>query len=426
MDAEWGTEWTKGDVFFHSAGKTKKPTFEPKSEVMITFEEAQEITLGQAVSFGVEEISFREVPGRVLAAGITADADIPPFDKSAMDGFACRRADLGNPMRVVEVIRAGFPPQKPIATGECAQIMTGAALPEGADVVIKVEMTEVAEGAETMIVFKGDRTSANICYRGEDRKAGELILPAGMLLGARHVPILATVGAVRVMVARSPSVGTLSTGTELVEPAAVPGISQIRNTNAYQMLAQLGAMGINADYCGIAPDDPEQTRRMIGEALEADDLVILSGGISMGEYDFVPSVLKSLGIRILFSQVAIQPGKPTLFGTKKGKFVFGLPGNPVSSYFTLELLVKPFIYECMGHRWNPSLLRLPAGKAITRRKSHRMSWIPVRLTGDGKIIPVEYHGSAHILALSEAFGVVAMPIGQTEIKEGDWVNVQLL
>jgi len=154
--------------------------------------------------------------------------------------------------------------------------------------------------------------------------------------------------------------------------------------------------------------------------------VILSGGISMGEYDFVPSVLKSLGIRILFSQIAIQPGKPTLFGTRKGKFVFGLPGNPVSSYFTLELLVKPFIYECMGHQWNPPLLRLPAGKAITRRKSHRMSWIPVRLTGDGKIIPVEYHGSAHILALSEAYGIVAMPIGQTEIKEGDRVNVRPL
>lgn len=396
---------------------------------MITFEEALKISLNQAVTFGVESVSFEEVAGRVLAESIKSDTDIPPFDKSAMDGYACRRQDLADPMQVIEVIRAGIPPIKSITPGKCSQIMTGAVIPDGADMVIKVEECTGGD-AESLnpgeIRFTGERTAANICYRGEDLKAGEVILEAGTLLDTRHVPILATVGAVFAEVYRLPSVGVLSTGTELVEPGVSPDLSQIRNTNAYQMIAQLARMGIDCDYYGIAPDDEDITRNMISEALENNDILILSGGVSMGEFDFVPAVLASLDIDVAYRQVAIQPGKPTLFGTGRDRFVFGLPGNPVSSYFILELLVKPFIYKCMGHNWTPPVYRLKAATRITRKNSSRLSWLPVRIDLKGLAHPVEYHGSAHIFSLRDADGIIPVPIGKSVIEEGESVDVRPL
>lgn len=396
---------------------------------MITFEEALKISLNQAVVFGIETISFEEVAGRVLAENIKSDMDMPPFDKSAMDGYACRRQDLVLNLEVIEVIRAGIPPVMTIAAGKCAQIMTGAIIPEGADTVIKVEdceMIGVGSDKQSTIRFTGEKTAPNICYRGEDIKTGELVLEAGILLDTRHVPILATVGKVFIDVYRFPSIGILSTGTELVEPGEIPGPSQIRNTNAYQMIAQLGKIGIDSDYYGIATDDEDITRKMISDALNNNDILILSGGISMGEFDFVPAVLQSLGLNVAFKQVAIQPGKPTLFATGNGKFVFGLPGNPVSSYFILELLVKPFIYKCMNHDWAPPVLRLKAARQMTRKKSNRLSWMPVRIDREGLVHEVEYHGSAHIFSLSAADGIIPVPIGKTTIEEGEFVDVRPL
>ncbi len=405
---------------------------------MITFEQALEIVLNQSVATETESISFRDAPGRVLAMPVVSDRDMPPFDKSAMDGYACKRSDLASRMKVVEVIRAGVSPLRSIAPGECSQIMTGAILPEGADTVIKVEEVEEVEevekvgsqrrsrfsGIEKYIRFIGDRTSANICFRGEDMKAGELVLDAGTLMGVRHVPILAALGADTVAVFRQPAVGVMATGTELVEPGEKPGIAQIRNSNAHQMIAQLRSMNMEACYFGIAPDEVDVTRNKIEQALKQSDILILSGGVSMGEFDFVPSILESLGIQILFQKIAIQPGKPTLFGTGNGKYVFGLPGNPVSSYFLFELMIRPFIYKVMGCVWKPTIMRLQAGIQINRKSGHRMGWLPVRIDKQGKAIPVPYHGSAHILALKDADGMIPFPIGKTVIEEGESVDVR--
>jgi molybdopterin molybdotransferase len=415
--------------FFMDAQKVKNIPLMPNYTVMISFEEALKISLDQAVTRGVESISFEEAVGRILAKNITSDMDIPPFDKSAMDGYACRRQDLADKMNTIEVIRAGVPPQKRIGPSQCSQIMTGAIIPDGADTVVKVEECSVRiidRGEPAEIRFIGEKTASNICHRGEDLKSGEVVLEAGTLLDTRHVPILATVGAVFIDVYRFPSVGVLSTGTELVEPAETPGKSKIRNSNAYQTIAQLGKMGIDCDYYGIAIDDEGITRSMISDALESNDMLILSGGVSMGEYDFVPDVLQSLGINIAFKQVAIQPGKPTLFGTGHNKFVFGLPGNPVSSYFLLELLVKPFIYKCMGHEWTPPVIRMRCGERITRKQSNRLAWMPVRIDSEGLIHQVEYHGSAHIFALRDAYGIIPVPIGKAVIEEGEFVDVRSL
>jgi molybdopterin molybdotransferase len=394
---------------------------------MIAFEDALKLALDQAVVLGVESVSFEESPGRVLASPVVSDMDIPPFNKSAMDGFACRREDLGEALRVIEVIRAGVPPAKRIAKGECAQIMTGAIVPEGADTVIKVEECEVMEaagGQPLTVRFSGASTASNISPRGEDLRLGQELLTAGTLLDVRHVPILATVGRVFVDVYRFPSVGVLSTGTELVEPGEKPGISQIRNSNAYQMIAQLSKMGIETDYYGIAEDDEEVTRNLIAEALDSNDILIMSGGVSMGEFDFVPTVLENLGISVIFKQLAIQPGKPTLFGKGNGKFVFGLPGNPVSSFFILELLVKPFLYKCMGHDWNPVVYRMKSGERIARKKTERLSWRPVRIGPDGCFYLVDYHGSAHIFSLRDATGIIPVPIGKQVIEKGELVDVR--
>jgi molybdopterin molybdotransferase len=183
-------------------------------------------------------------------------------------------------------------------------------------------------------------------------------------------------------------------------------------------------MGIDGDYYGIAVDDEDITRSIISDALRQNDILILSGGVSMGEFDFVPAVLQSLGIQVAFNQVAIQPGKPTLFGTGQGKFVFGLPGNPVSSYFVFELLVKPFIYKCMGHEWSPPVIRLKAGEVISRKKSTRLSWVPVKIDHMGMVHPIEYHGSAHIFSLRDADGIIPFPIGKAIIEEGESVDVR--
>lgn len=400
----------------------KNLPLQAKSELMISFEEALERTLQEAQFFGQEEVPYLQSVGYVLSQDLPADLSMPPFDKSAMDGYACRRIDLGKELEVVEVVRAGIEPQKTIRAGQCAQIMTGAIIPSGADTVIMVEQTRLTEGGK--IVFTGEKTASNICYLGEDVKEGEVVLKKGTLIGYRHIPVLATIGKVRVPVYKQPRIGVLATGTELVEPDQKPGISQIRNSNASQMQAQLLAMSIKPRYYGIAPDDEESTFIHLRTALEENDVLLLSGGVSMGEFDFVPGVLVRLGLELRYEKIAVQPGKPTTFAVGKGKFVFALPGNPVSSFVQFEILVKPFLWACMGHAQAAPEWQLPAGQAFSRKKTSRMSWIPVKLDSKGRVIPLDYHGSAHIFALSQADGFVYFKVGQARIEEGELVHVR--
>jgi molybdopterin molybdotransferase len=369
-----------------------------------------------------EEIHFSESVGRILAQNVYSDINMPPFDKSAMDGYACRESDLNLDLEIVEVIRAGEAPRERVGKGQCSQIMTGAMVPEGADYVIMVEHTEITD--EGKVRFNASKSRSNICILGEDVQKGDQVLDKGTRISVRHIPVLATVGASRIEVFKQPRVAVLATGTELVEPENTPGLSQIRNSNASQMMAQLKSLGLSPVYHGIAPDDEKQTYTMLKKAVEESDILMLSGGVSMGEFDFVPSVLKKLGFELLFEKVAIQPGKPTTFGTGDGKFVFALPGNPVSSFIVFELLAKPFIFKCMGHDWDPLEMRLMAGETMSRKKTVRQSWFPVEINDQGRVVQLDYHGSAHIFALNRAAGIISMEIGQDTIKEGDWVNVR--
>lgn len=390
---------------------------------MIRFEEALQTVLAKAVSVNSETVDMTESAGRVLAADVLSDMDMPPFDKSAMDGYACRRADLCNELKVQEVLAAGQLPQFSIGPGECSKIMTGAMIPEGADCVIMVEHTR--ETARGLIELTAEKTADNICYKGEDVKKGETVLPAGLLIRPQHIAVMATVGCTRPLVYRKVRVGILSTGDELVEPDVYPDAGKIRNSNAWQLMAQAKAMNVEPYYFGIAPDEEKQTLALIQKATATCDVILLTGGISMGDYDFVPAVLREAGFSFHFKSLAVQPGRPTLFGTNQDKkFCFGLPGNPVSSFNQFELLVKPLLYKLMGHDYEPVILRLPLAVDYKRKKSERLSFIPVHLNTKSEILPVDYHGSAHINALTGAYGLMSVPIGVTEIRKGEFADVR--
>ncbi|MCX6243367.1 MAG: molybdopterin molybdotransferase MoeA [Bacteroidetes bacterium] len=389
---------------------------------MLSFEEAYTIVMNHVRLSGIEHVSMMDSLGRILAEDIQSDVDMPPFDKSAVDGFACRMADLGKDLEVAETIPAGKTPEHSISEGTCARIMTGAMVPEGADCVIMVEDT-IRENE--MIRFTKKETARNICYKGEDVKGGDMVLTAGTMIGPPHIAVLAAAGAVSPKVHTRIQVGILSTGDELVEPDHIPSPSKIRNTNAWQLMAQVSSTGANPNYGGIAFDTESALSAMLADSLDRNDVVLVTGGVSIGDFDYVPKVLERLDVEILFKSFAIRPGRPTIFGKRGNQFVFGLPGNPVSSFVLFEVMVRPFILKMMGCSAEPLIIRLPLGASIPKRRSDRKSLIPVRIE-NGVVLPVEYHGSAHINAYTRAQGILAIETGSNGMEKGEIADVRLL
>ena len=390
---------------------------------MILFEEALNIVKSSIFAKDTEHIGFMDSLNRVLAEDVKSDIAMPPFDKSAVDGYALRSEDVNDVLEVIEVIPAGKAPEKVVGKRQCSKIMTGAPLPEGADTVIMVEDTE--EVGKNKIKYLKDNVKDNVCYFGEDIRKGDVVLKKGILIQPQHIAVLASAGGINPLVYKQVKVAVISTGDELVEPGIVPAISQIRNSNAYQLVAQTVKMGAVARQIGIALDTEESTREMLTKAFEDSDVILLTGGVSMGDYDYVPQVLKELGVDIKFTSIAVQPGRPTVFGVRGNQFIFGLPGNPVSSFVQFELLVKTLIYGLTGLDFKPVEIKLPMGKEYSRRKSKRLSWLPVRIE-DGEIFPLEYHGSAHINALTDANGLISIAIGETKLEKGKLVEIRLI
>jgi len=391
---------------------------------MLTFEKAIETVLNAATPLGTERVDISLAPGRILAGDVESDMDMPPFNKSAMDGFACRRADLDNVLTVVETIPAGTIAKQAIGPNQCAKIMTGAMVPEGADCVIMKEFVETLP--ENTVHFTGAETKDNICRKGEDIKAGQIVLDRGSKIAPQDIAVLASVGQVSPLVAVRPRVAVIATGDELVAPAVKPGPSQIRNSNSFQLAAQIDSTSAIATNYGIAGDSDKAISSAITKALEENDVVIVSGGVSVGDFDFVPAVLKQNGMDLLFEKVAVKPGKPTVFGVSENGYCFGLPGNPVSTFVLFEILVKPFLYKLMGHDYRPLSIHIPMDRPLISKKAKRQRWIPVTITGAGTVAPVEYHGSAHINSLCGAAGLICMDEGVTEIKKGQPVGVRLI
>ncbi|MGD0581742.1 MAG: gephyrin-like molybdotransferase Glp [Bacteroidales bacterium] len=389
---------------------------------MITVEKAFEVVMGINTRTGTENVLFRDAAGRILAMDVSSDMDMPPFNRAAVDGFACHRSDLDNELEIIEVIRAGKEPEKKAGINQCAKIMTGAIVPEGCDFVFMVEDSKILSSGK--VIYTGKPLKPNMSLKGEDVKRGEIVLRKGKLLKPQDIAVLAAVGCVNVKVAVKPSIGILSTGDELVEPEEKPGRSRIRNTNAFQLLAQAERAGASGKYYGIAPDDEEKTYRLIVSAISENNVVLLTGGVSMGDFDFVPSVLKKAGVEILFDQVNVQPGKPTTFGVHPHSIIFGLPGNPVSAFTQFETLVRPLISKMMGHTYKPEEKFLAMAVSYERKQSFRVAWLPVMINENNEVIPVEYHGSAHITAFPYADGIVKIASGKTTLKKGEKVIVR--
>ena len=375
-----------------------------------------------AVSLGTETVGFQETLQRVLAEDVRSDGDMPPFDKSAMDGYACRREDVNHPLTVIEKVQAGDFPKKEIGPGECTKIMTGAPVPRGADTVIMVEHTKILPDGR--VTYLKQASKANICYRAEDVRRGDTVLRKGTVIKPQHIPVLASVGATEVSVYKRPRLAVISTGNELVEPWEKPGASQIRNSNAWQLQAQAGQMGLPVQYLGLAKDTREETARLVDKAMQDADVVILTGAVSMGDYDFVPEVLQEKGVQILFHGIHAKPGKRTLFGRTEKRWFVGLPGNPVSSFVQFEMLVKPLVYRIMGSQWQPDVLKLPLSEDFQRKNSSRKAFEPVVITEDSRVQKVDYHGSAHIHALSYASGLMVVERGISNLKKGELVDVR--
>lgn len=390
---------------------------------MISFEEAGRRMTTDLPLSAAEKVKLDVAVGRVLAESVMSDIDMPPFDKAAVDGYACRREDLGMPLRMTEVIPAGIKPKKAIGIGECAKIMTGAMLPTGADCVVMVENTSLSDD---IVIIHDIRTKNNIAYQAEEIKKGSLVLGAGTLIKPQHIAVLAAVGVSSPTVYTKVTMTIFSTGDELVEPHLQPTDGKIRNSNSSQLLAQSILMGVQAKYGGIIPDDEKATRQMIGNALIDSQVIMLSGGISMGDFDYVPAILTEMGFEIQFRSVAVQPGKPTVFARSKDKFVIALPGNPVSSLNIFELLAKPFLYQMMGHSYRPLILKAPLGNDFTRKTTDRYGFVPGFIDENGTVWPVHYQGSAHIHALTAANVLISFKPGTTGAMKGEFVDVRFI
>ncbi len=369
-----------------------------------------------------ERIGFQDSLHRVLAEDVHSDVDMPPFDKAAMDGYACRRADLQNELQVLETIAAGELASQSVGPYQCIKIMTGAKVPDGADTVIMVEQTEEVDNGR--IRFTGEKTRSNIARKAEDVKKGDLVWHKGMPIFPQHIAIFAAVGYTQPLVSKPPRVGILSTGDELVEPDRHPGEGKIRNSNGFQLAAQVKAAHCISNYMGIVPDDEEATDRAISKALAENDVVILSGGVSMGDFDFVPKIMKKNNVDIRFRKVAVKPGRPTVFGRAGKAYIFGLPGNPVSSFINFETFVKPLLYEMMGNNYRARELLMPIAVDFRRKKADRREFLPVAIDDTGAVTPLQYHGSAHIHAIGLAQGLMNIPKGIFEMNKGEKVHVR--
>jgi molybdopterin molybdotransferase len=394
------------------------------SKKMIPFEEALELIMATAQPGATLKVGLQDCLHRVLAENIHADRDMPPFNKSAMDGFACRKEDLDHELRIIDEIPAGSLPNKIIGPNQCARIMTGAMVPEGADFVLMKEFVQYT-GPETIRCTQ-ITPSANICYKAEDLRQGDLIAKRGTVIKAQHVALLASVGMDCPLVFDHPAVAVISTGSELVEPAEKPQEQQIRNSNSFQLLAQLNNIGLTAGYQGIVKDDAEEIHRSLTKAINEYDVILVSGGVSVGDYDYIPEVLQRMGAKVILHGLNVKPGKHLLFARLGDKFVIGLPGNPVSSFVQFELLVKPFLMELMGCHLRTMFLKLPLSADYSRRKADNLLFLPVSIGLDGTVSPIEYHGSAHIHAYTDADGILEIPVGLKKIEKGELVHVRPL
>jgi len=384
---------------------------------------------------GRELLPLLAAEGRVLAEPIHADRDFPPFPRATRDGYAVRSRDIQTTpiaLEVVGEIRAGdaLPQLRLLEAGKAVAIMTGAAVPEGADAVVMLEYSSRA--ANRVTLERAVSAGENVVPAGAEARRGDQLLSPGTVLDPAAIALVASVGRSRVVVYAKPRIAVLATGDEIVDVDIPPGANQIRNSNSYSLAAQIQAAGGDPSILPIAPDERRRLRELLGEGLDAD-LLLISGGVSAGKYDLVEPLLAELGAEFFFTGSEIQPGRPVVFGrapqeAARFSYFFGLPGNPVSTMVTFELFARPLV-EALCGRMPRSLVFLHARlKTAIRVKTGLKRFLPARLSGQFEASEVElvsWQGSGDIAAVARGNCYVVVPPERDRIDTGEWVAVLL-
>ena len=398
---------------------------------MISVDTAIEIITDVVEPLPAKTVPFEGSLWLCLAQDVQSDIDMPPFDRAAMDGYAVIAEDTDRApveLIVIEDIAAGHMPTKKVLRGQASKIMTGAAVPEGAEAVVKFEETEDLPSNNRVKILRAIDKGRNISKMGEDMKVGQIVLHKGMPIRPQEIGVLATVGKSRVEAFPAPKVGIISTGTELVDVESTPSAAQIRNSNGYSLAAQARRLKADVELLGTVKDSKEEIYRIMHRGLQKD-ILILSGGVSMGEYDLVGDVMKDLNTQIYFEKVALRPGKPVIFGKKDQTFIFALPGNPVASFVTFELFIYPAIRKMMGfttlHR--TTLKASLETEILVKRKRREYRPAFLRMQNNMWFVsPVEWHGSADLLSTTRANCLLIVREDAEKLSMGQLVDVILL
>jgi molybdopterin molybdotransferase len=408
---------------------------------VLSFEDARRVVEEQARKVpppGSEVVDLSRAYGRILGEPVVADRDMPPFPRSTRDGYAVRSADLSQipvTLDLVGEIKAGEAPEaipQNIATGKTVSIMTGAPVPTGADAVVMVEYT--SRQGTSVTITRGVKAAENVVPRGAEARQGSLLLDQGMRLNEAAIAVAASVGKSSLQVFKRPRVAVLATGDEIVPIDSAPGPTQIRNSNSYSLAAQVQNTGGEPVVLPIAPDEPKALRRLIEEGL-GTDLLLLSGGVSMGRYDLVEQVLSELHAEFFFTGALIQPGRPVVFGKSlggavdsAGTYFFGLPGNPVSTMVTFDLFARPML-EALAGRSPRKLTFLHARlKRELDVKTGLRRFLPALLSGEfekAEVESVDWHGSGDVAATARANCYLVISPDRAHITAGEWVPVLL-
>ncbi len=373
-----------------------------------------------------ETVSLEDALGRVLAAEIRADRDYPPFNRSARDGFAVAAPDVAATparLRVIGQTRAGEPSRFRLQPGEAVEIMTGAPGPEGADAVVMWEYSK-REG-DWVTLESGVPAGKNLIYRGSETQAGSVVLKPGMPIDYPQIALLASTGHAQVEVYRRPRVAILSTGDEVVELDSTPESFQIRNSNAYSLATQIRRIGGEPRILPIAPDQLDRTRELVEQGLESD-LLLLSGGVSMGKYDFVEQVLADLNAEFFFTQVRIQPGKPLVFGRVGSVPVFGLPGNPISTMVTFEVFASIAVHRLAGRPESSLPFFRARLRSDFKHKPVLTRFLPAQVEGEygeATVDRVKWQGSGDLVALARSNCFLVATPERDSWAAGDWIDV---
>jgi molybdopterin molybdotransferase len=406
----------------------------PQPPTDLSFEDARHVVERHAREVrtgGTESVGLLSSLGRVLAQQVVADRDFPPFRRAMRDGYAVRAADLAHlpvTLQVVGEIKAGAAVEDvplEIAPGQAAGIMTGAPGPNGADAVVMIEYTNLKEDRVT--ITRGVASGDNIVPIGSEAGKGQTLLQPGIPMDYATIGLAASVGLGSISVYRRPRVAILSTGDELVEIDQQPGPHQIRNSNSYSLAAQVEAAGGEANILTVARDERSHLRTLLEQGLQSD-LLLLSGGVSMGKYDLVEQVLDDLGAEFFFTGAQIQPGRPVVFGRARERYFFGLPGNPISTMVTFELFAKAMLEALAGMTPRPLQFLHARLKAELTVKTGLKRFLPGFLSGEfenGEVKLAGWHGSGDVAAMGRSNCYIVIPEDRAKFAAGEWVAVMM-